>query len=112
MQLPDYDYYITEYRGNKLDEASFGRLIRRAGSYIDQVTFGRSRRLCRIELSDAACAVAECMYKQEQGGEVSSATNDGYSETYVTSNRSSDQQLYNAALWYLGSTGLMYQGGG
>ena len=52
------------------------------------------------------------MYKQEQGGEVSSATNDGYSETYVTSNRSPDQQLYNAALWYLGSTGLMYQGGG
>lgn len=38
MQLPDYDYYITEYRGDKLDEASFGRLIRRAGSYIDQVT--------------------------------------------------------------------------
>lgn len=116
MLLPDYDYYRNEYRGDRLDEEVFGRLVRRAGIYVDQVTFGRScgpaARAHQAALSDAACAVAEEMSRQQQGGEVASATNDGYSETYVTSGRTSGQHLYYAALQYLAMTGLMYQGGG
>lgn len=116
MLLPDYDYYCLEYRGDRLDEAVFPRLIRRAGAYIEQVTCGRSRgkaaQLHRSAINDAACAIAEEMQLQEQGGEVASASNDGYSETYVTSGRSPQQRLYDIALRYLGMTGLMYQGGG
>ena len=80
------------------------------------MTFGRARSPatpshCRA-VKEAACAVAEELYRQEQGGEVSSASNDGYAETYVTSGRTPDQRLHDIVLRYLGTTGLMYQGGG
>ena len=35
----------------------------------------------------ALCAVADADFQQDAGGEVASASNDGYSETYVTSQR-------------------------
>ena len=50
------------------------------------------------------------MYKQEQGGEVASESNDGTSVTYVTSGKTAQNRMYDAAVMYLSNTGLLYAG--
>lgn len=108
----DYFYYQETYRGT-MPEADFNRLSRQASYYIDSLTFGRIQGdwLDSSRVKDACCAVAEQMRRQEQGGEVASATNDGYSETYITSGKTPAQRQYATVAQYLGMTGLMYRGG-
>lgn len=106
---PDYDYYLLHFNGT-ISEADFYRLVGRAYAYLDQVTFGRLSRavpaLYVNKVKDAVCALAEELQHQEQG-ELASASNDGYSETYVTSGKSPDRKLYDVATMYLGNTGLL-----
>lgn len=109
MVYADYGYYKGIYYGKAVPEADFHGLSRRASAYLDQVTFGRIRGEWEQDgrVKDACCAMVEILYRQEQGGEVASASNDGYSETYVTSGRTDAQRMYAAAEQYLGMTGLM-----
>lgn len=109
MTYVDYDYYRGAYFGDAVPEADFLRLSRQASAYLDQVTFGRiqGKWVTDSRVKDACCAVVELMRREEQGGEVASASNDGYSETYVTSGRTAAQRMYAAAVQYLGMTGLM-----
>lgn len=113
MVYADYDYYLNEYSGNAVAEADFTRLSRQASAYLDSLTYGKIRGTWFDDsrVKDACCAVAEVMYKQEQGGgEVSSESNDGASVTYVTGNTTPEQQMYNSAVMYLSCTGLLYAG--
>lgn len=114
MIYADYDYYNGEYAGKEIPEADFSRLSRQASAYIDSVTYGNAEKVTdsKIEskLSDACCAVCELLYKQEQGGEVASESNDGASVSYVTSSKSPEQRMYDAAAMYLANTGLLYAG--
>lgn len=109
MTYVDYDYYRGAYFGDAVPEADFLRLSRQASAYLDQVTFGRIRGGWEQDsrVKDACCAVMELMHREEQGGEVASASNDGYSETYVVSGQTAAQRMYAAAEQYLGMTGLM-----
>lgn len=110
----DYRYYAEEYRGSAVPEADFPRLSRQASSYLDQVTFGRIRGSWETNsrVRDACCALAEQLHQEAQGGEVVSASNDGYSETYASSGKTAAQRRYETAAAYLAVTGLLYQGGG
>lgn len=109
----DYAYYRDTYHG-AMAEGDFLRLSRAASAHIDALTFGRAASVAdegtKAKLKDACCAVADVLLAEEQGGEVASATNDGYSETYVTSGKSAARRRYEAAALYLANTGLMYAG--
>lgn len=112
MVYADYDYYINDYSGRAIAETDFPRLSRQASAYLDSLTYGKIRGpwVDDSRVKDACCAVAEVMQKQEQGGEVASESNDGASVTYVTGNATPEQRMYNAAVMYLSSTGLLYAG--
>ena len=112
MIYADYDYYLFQYSGNAVSEADFTRLSRQASAYLDSLTCGKIRGswVDDSRVKDACCAVAEVMYKQEQGGEVASESNDGTSVTYVVSGKSAEQEMYYFAVLYLSSTGLLYAG--
>ncbi len=112
MIYADYDYYLNEYSGNAVAEADFTRLSRQASAYLDSLTCGKIRGpwVDDSRVKDTCCAVAEVMYKQEQGGEVASESNDGTSVTYVTSGKSAEQEMYYFAVLYLSNTGLLYAG--
>lgn len=108
--------YVTyeEYQsaGGTLGEADFNKQARRASAYIDQGSRGRAEAafasgLYADEIKNAALDLVDEMARQEAGGEVISATNDGYSETYATSRKSSDQKLYDILRLYLGQTELI-----
>ena len=112
MVYADYDYYLNEYSGNAVAEADFTRLSRQASAYLDSLTCGKIRGswVDDNRVKDACCAVAEILHAQEQGGEVASESNDGASVTYVNSSTTPEQRLYNIAVMYLSSTGLLYAG--
>ena len=113
MVYADYIYYATTYSGNAIAETDFMRMSRQASAFLDSITFGK---VCRGDwpnderVKNACCAIAEMMFKREQGGEVASESNDGASVTYVSSSKTPEQQMYDVAVMYLSSTGLLYAG--
>lgn len=115
MPYADYSYYTATYKGT-MPEEDFNRLSRQASAYIDSLTFGRAGRdhplSIQSKIKDACCAVADILLKKEQGGELSSQTVGPWTKHFTSSGRTMDQQQYEAALLYLGMTGLMYRGGG
>lgn len=112
--MPDYGFYRAI--GGTLSEADFLRLCGTAWAYLDGLTLGRVGRPLPARSAErvkrACCAVADEYAAQEKGGEVVSASNDGYSETYAGSGRTAGQRLYDAAALYLVPTGLLYAGMG
>ena len=119
MIYADYTYYIGTYGGTAINETEFYRLSRKASAYIDQITFGNAKAAMKnlpeehetVErIRDACCAICENLQQEENGGEIASATNDGYSESYVTSSKTSEQKRYEIASMFLASTGLLYAG--
>lgn len=109
-----YSYYTDTYMGT-MPEAEFDKLIRQAEAYVDAITFNRVNSSLPSavinKVYDAECAIADILQVAERGGIVSSASNDGYSETYAVSKETIEQRKHDAALLYLGLTGLMFCGG-
>lgn len=108
----DYDYYVNSYGGNAIAEMDFNRLSRQASAYLDMLTMDKITDNWKTDerVKSACCAVTDVYAKQDAGGEVASETNHNVSKTYVTSGKSVDKQLYNAAVLYLANTGLLYRG--
>lgn len=106
--MPTY----TEYQaaGGTLSETDYNRLARRAWAYLDTLTLGKAAAVTG-PVRDKVCLcvfdLADTMYHEEQGGDVISATNDGYSETYARSGKSAEEKLYASAALYLATTGLL-----
>lgn len=116
MIYADYAYYKETYGGTMAEE-DFKRLSRQASAYLDYVCFDRIARVTEesvmAKVKDACCVVADAYLLNENGGGIAAETNDGVSVTYVNgvgTSLSEEQRLYQAALLYLGHTGLMYRG--
>lgn len=115
MPYADYAYYKAEYRG-RMPETDFDRLSRQASAYLDQVTLGKAQGVeerLQGKVKDACCAVADTLLTNERGGGIASESNDGVTVNYVagvSKAKTDGQRLYEAALLYLGTTGLMYVG--
>lgn len=116
MITVDYSFYTSTFKG-KTAQADFDRLAVKASAYLNRLTFDRitdalpAATLNRAKL--ALCEVVDALSLNEHGGGVASESNDGVSVTYVTgvSNAKTDQQrLREAAVLYLGGTGLLYRG--
>lgn len=126
----DYCYYVEEYDGNKVSGEEFDKHIRKASVYINEITHGRiqegnllEKGVYLNEIQDAACAVAEVIYEDDQqmietgGRELKSENTDGYSVSYVTDHQDGEthedtlrRKMYQAARGYLLHTGLLYLG--
>lgn len=108
-----YEYYAGTYMGSAISAGDFPRLSRIAFRYLDSITMGRiaraDERTKQIAM-DACCAMAEVQQRQDSGGEIASASNDGYSESYVTSGKTAEQRMYAVACAMLAHTGLLYRG--
>lgn len=112
MVYADYGYYKGIYYGKAVPETDFYGLSRQASAYLDQVTFGRIRGEWEQDsrVKDACCAIVEILYRQEQGGEVASETLGRWTRNYAASGMTSAQRMYEVAVQYLGTTGLLYRG--
>jgi hypothetical protein len=118
MAYADYTYYTGTYLGEDIPSASFARLSARASQKIDRLTFGRAAddEDYTDEIKMAMCAVADTLYSYEQGGSVSGIQSERVGDLSVTYAGTSSKQMpitaqcRQAAVEYLGSTGLMYAG--
>lgn len=112
MAYADYSYYRDTYGGTLIAQADFARLACLASACIDAVTFGNAAGDTRHAdtIKTACCAVAEELQRQDNGGEVASTSNDGYSESYVTSGKAPEQRARDIAACILAPTGLLYGG--
>ena len=114
MLTEGYEFYKGTYHGDRIAAAEWPALSRDGAPCLEGAAPGRPAGLLAPGPVGAGrgalCAVAEELHQERQGGEVASATNDGYSETYVTSGRSPAGRRRDAAWLWLGNTGLMYRG--
>ena len=117
----DYEFYVTEYRGNEGEIENFERAIVHASQYIRHVTLGKSDNYSGEELKYASCALVDAYlsaYKlsgdEDAAGQKKSENTDGYSVSYVTEtiDGESSEELFKrkaypiARQWLLG-TGLL-----
>jgi hypothetical protein len=110
----DYPFYQSKYHGT-VSEAEYTRLAVRAAAYVDRMTFGRAKTATKDDMEAvkmAECAIVDELSAQEQGGIVTSETNDGISRSYATGSvvKSSTQRIYAAAEVFLCNTNLCFVG--
>jgi len=104
----DYVYYIGEYGGKKVSTVDFNRLSLLASMYIDNETKNRI-----VETTDTIkmcmCALVDELQDQTEP-EVASETSGKESRSYVKSEKTDNQKLYEIIERWLASTGLLYRG--
>ena len=115
MIYADFSYYKDTFCG-EMAEGDFKRLSRQASAYLDSVTFDRIAAVTdekiKERVKEACCAVADAILLNENGV-VSQESNDGVSVIYnrgVSNTLTDEERLYQAAVLYLGNTGLLYRG--
>ena len=106
----------TEYTntGGTLSGTDFDRFAFRAGSEINNVTFGRIQTLPAIPECVKRCEYELILYlsrnaKNGNAAGISNVSNDGYSISY-TEQKTAQEQINDIIYTYLGNTGLMYCG--
>ncbi len=115
MLTAGYAFYTGVFHG-KLPQEEFDRLGPYASAYLSELTGGSSDAAQPEALTErlqlAYCAVIDAWRLNEQGGGVISEGNDGISVTYMNSlnARSEGRRLYEAAVLFLGGTGLLFRG--
>lgn len=109
MVTADYTYYSETY-GGRLSADQFGANINRASMLVDSMIMGRAVPDALLNtVKSAICAVLDEDVRTANGI-VSSASNDGYSETYKVT-QTKGEALYSVAQMYLARTGLLFRGG-
>ena len=120
MQYADYNWYIFQFWGTKLNENEFNHYALKASAKVDHYTFGRAAKATDTDtvyrIKNAVCAVAEkiAQYEAERLVEgVKSESNDGYSVTYSDDVYDTTEHTIYATIYdWLAPTGLMYRGVG
>ena len=125
----DYGYYTDGYllgRSPAVPEAVFPYWEKQAERVLNQYTFSRLASnfgLITDEVKDCTCELAELLYQadrtsqqaSEQGGFLTSFSNDGESGTFDLSQSNFTEEgkagkTKEIIYRYLGNTGLLYQG--
>lgn len=102
MAYVDYEFYKNTYLGNAVPEADFNRLAQRASEYIDWITRGKAADMADNEnVMKAACAVAEAVQTNEQGGDVVSQSVGSWSRSFSKTAKTDSQRLLDAAQMYM-----------
>lgn len=106
--MPTYTEYVAA--GGTMTEAEYNASAPLAWAYLNSMTLGKAGVATGTLASTvSACfyRLADTIYQESQGGEVASASNDGYSESYVTSGKTAEQKRYSIVVAYLAATGLL-----
>ena len=98
MIYAEYEFYITTYGGNQIQEADWTKTAREASAFIDQLTFGRLKNhpeRVTEEVQMAVCAAAEVVGRYQtaltqHAGGIASESVGGQSVTY----RSGTEQAF------------------
>lgn len=116
----DYNFYLTEYLGSLIPEASYVEQAREASAYIDYITHNRIvmgdlPEKVQSKVKMAACAIAEICYRQmtDETPAVSSESVGNHSKSYAVTNRGFAERQHEKmvqAKTYLHGTGLLYGG--
>ena len=113
MIYADFSYYKGTYCG-EMAEGDFKRLSRQASAYLDSVTLDRipsvTDEKIKEKVKEACCAAADALLQKEQRDGIAAESNDGVSVTYASETNANERRLYQAAVLYLGNTGLLYRG--
>lgn len=116
MIYADFSYYRDTYCG-EMAEGDFKRFSRSASAYLDSITFDRipsvTDEKIKERVKEACCAVADALLRKEQRDGIAAESNDGVSVTYAiyaSETNENERRLYQAAVLYLGNTGLLYRG--
>lgn len=114
MLAVDFDYYRDVYRGEAVGAEAWPAFSRDAAAWLDAVTFSRADERLPPETLDACkmavCAAAEVLFRQREGGALTSETVGKWSRSYAADTRPCGKKLRDAAALYLASTGLLYRG--
>lgn len=103
----DYSFYKTEYGGSAIVEVSFLLYGNRATAYLKSI-MSEVPDPATDDMKMAMCAVADEMSRDDaEHGGIQSENNDGYSVSYKGDGRSSGRRLYDAAVLFLGASGLV-----
>lgn len=115
MQYVDYNYYSNNFP--LVTEDDFNVLVIKAEKQVDILTHRRASTATGYKLEavkDCVCNLINELYTQDKtgkgidGGAISSASNSGYSETYVnTTEDAKQEQIRTIAFQWLSGTGLM-----
>lgn len=127
----DFTFYQETYKGTKITtQSEFEEHALRAEEILDEMTWDRIPNMdaqfmteaLAMKIRKAVCAMAEVskqcnpMYIEQKGSEgVSSESNDGYSVSYQDPGNMAAvyrSRSETAARRFLGTTGLLYRGGG
>lgn len=115
----DYEYYVKEFGGSLIDEASFSSCAKKATVYIDSCInrkVSESDEELYQKLQDVSCDLAESYFnysKQESGKVMASETVGPHSVSYAVSAKSEAEmkkELNAKTNMYLAKTGLLYRG--
>lgn len=115
----DYEYYMNEYKGSLIDEASFISCAREASMFVDGIinrpVYESEEQLYK-KIQDAVCTLAEIKFnelKQDSGKVVASESVGPHSISYAVKTKEAkdvQKEMYAKALMILGKTGLLYRG--
>lgn len=127
--LCNYEFYKTEYFGNVIAEHDFPRLVDKAQTKLNMLTYGRIASGCIVEtdlikVKKCICAIADKMadfelseqtIRQNGGGVVASVSSGSESISYkqdakVMTQAEQNMECYKIAREYLFGTGLLYAG--
>lgn len=111
-----FEYYNKTFCGNEIPENVFNNACIWATSKVNQMTFGRLKKLKEIPdcVKNAICDLVQKYAAQKKKAEAlaKSESNDGYSITYVepSADVSFDADANRCIKMYLSGTGLLYPG--
>ena len=128
-----YDFYVSTFYGDSIEESLFPKWEDKAARKLDQLTYGNINEVTREKYSEeiqrAVCALAELLYQidfktshagDEKGGNVKSMSSGGRSISFGTNETLIDKVLgdkiaqnrlcHDTVCEYLSGTGLLYAG--
>ena len=113
MAYTTYTYYTDTYLGFKIpSETLFNFYIERSGDVLDarlDVTVAVAIVSYESEIKKCNCAIAELLYNDENGKELTSEKTLTYSVTYdKTKSKSVDQKITQIINRYLTNSGLLF----
>lgn len=123
MIYADYDFYVSEYRG-EISQDAFDGVIVKACAHVRRITFGRADQHVDDEnVKLAVCAACDAIAsfdarrKLHNGANIVSENTDGYSVSYANEQASGEttegvisRKVYHAAEVFLLPTGLLNWG--
>lgn len=107
--MPNLDYYLDVFGGNKIPPERFNKYILNAKYVVKYYTPSAPKKLDE-DLKMCICAVADELFKQDKiDKNLQSENNDGFSQTFK-SNEELNNNVYSIIKFYLSNTGYMYVG--